>query len=265
MSALSERPSRPVVGTAVPHESAALHVTGEALFTDDLGPRTAALLHAYPVQAPHAHARVTALRPEPALAVPGVLRVLTAADVPGINDAGVKHDEPLFPAEVMYFGHPVCWVLAETIESARLGALAVEVDYEPLPSLISIREAIDAGSFQGGQPQLERGDVEAGLAASEHVFSGEFELSGQEHFYLETHCSLAQVDEAGQMFVQSSTQHPSETQEIVAHVLGVRSHEVTVQCLRMGGGFGGKEMQPHGFAAIAALGATLTGDRSGCA
>jgi xanthine dehydrogenase molybdopterin-binding subunit B len=83
MSALSERPPRPVVGTAVPHESAALHVTGEALFTDDLGPRTAALLHAYPVQAPHAHARVTALRAEPALAVPGVLRVLTAADVPG--------------------------------------------------------------------------------------------------------------------------------------------------------------------------------------
>jgi len=248
-----------VVGTAIQHESAALHVTGEALFTDDLGPRTAGLVHAYPVQAPHAHARVTALRLAPALAVPGVLRVLTAADVPGLNDAGVKHDEPLFPDEVMYYGHPVCWVLADTVESARLGSEAVEVDYEPLPSLISIREAIDAGSFQGGQPQLERGDVEAGLAASDHVFSGEIEFAGQEHFYLETHCSLAQVDEAGQVFVQSSTQHPSETQEIVAHVLGLRSHQVTVQCLRMGGGFGGKEMQPHGFAAIAALGATLTG------
>ena len=83
--------------------------------------------------------------------------------------------------------------------------------------------------------------------------------AGQEHFYLETHCSLALVDENGQIFVQCSTQHPSETQEIVAHVLGLDSHAVTVQCLRMGGGFGGKEMQPHGFAAIAALGATLTG------
>ena len=81
-------------------------------------------------------------------------------------------------------------------------------------------------------------------------------MAGQEHFYLETHCSLALVDEGGQVFVQSSTQHPSETQEIVAHVLGLHSHDVTVQCLRMGGGFGGKEMQPHGFAAIAALGAT---------
>ena len=84
-------------------------------------------------------------------------------------------------------------------------------------------------------------------------------MAGQEHFYLETHCSLAHVDEAGQVFVQSSTQHPTETQEIVAHVLGRHSHDVTVQCLRMGGGFGGKEMQPHGFAAIAALGAVLTG------
>jgi xanthine dehydrogenase large subunit len=259
MSALSERPINPVVGIPLPHESAALHVTGEALYTDDLVNRTKDVLHAYPVQALHAHARVIALRIEPALAVPGVVRVLTADDVPGINDAGVKHDEPLFPDEVMFYGHPVCWVLGETLEAARLGAAAVEVQYEPLPSLITIREAIAAQSFQGGQPHMERGDVETALATSPHVFSAEFEFSGQEHFYLETHCSLAYVDEAGQVFVQSSTQHPSETQEIVAHVLGLRNHEVTVQCLRMGGGFGGKEMQPHGYAAIAALGATLTG------
>ena len=259
MSALSERPTSPVVGVAIPHESAALHVTGEALYTDDLVLRTKDVLHAYPVQAPHAHARITGLRTEPALAVPGVVRVLTAADVPGINDAGVKHDEPLFPDEAMFHGHAICWVLADTIEAARLGATAVEIDYAPLPVLLTIAEAIAARSFQGGQPHMERGDVEAGLAGSDHVFSGEFEFSGQEHFYLETHCALAHVDEAEQVFVQSSTQHPSETQEIVAHVLGRPSHEVTVQCLRMGGGFGGKEMQPHGFAAIAALGAILTG------
>ncbi len=106
---------------------------------------------------------------------------------------------------------------------------------------------------------MARGDVDSGMAAATHVFSGEFELGGQEDFYLETHCSLASVDESGQVFVQSSTQHPSETQEIVAHVLDLHSHEVTVQCLRMGGAFGGKEMQPHGLAAVAALGATLTG------
>ena len=259
MSALSERPANPVVGQAIPHEAAALHVTGEALYTDDLAVRTHGILHAHPVQAPHAHARVTRLDTAPALAVPGVVRVLTADDVPGVNDAGVKHDEPLFPSEVMFHGHAVCWVLGETLEAARLGSLAVEVDYEPLPSLVTVPEAIAAQSFQGGQPHMERGEVDAAFADAGHVFSGEFEFAGQEHFYLETHCSIAQLDENGQVFMQSSTQHPTETQDIVAHVLGVPSHLVTVQCLRMGGGFGGKEMQPHGYAAIAALGATLTG------
>ena len=259
MTTPSNQSTDPVVGQTIPHESAALHVTGAALYTDDLTVRTHGILHAHPVQAPHAHARVTRLHTAPALEVPGVVRVLTAADVPGVNDGGVKHDEPLFPSEVMFLGHAVCWVLGETLESARLGALAVEVDYEPLPSIVTVREAIAADSFQGGRPRLERGDVDAAFAGAEHVFSGELDLAGQEHFYLETHCSVAHVDEGGQVFVQSSTQHPSETQEIVAHVLGLASHAVTVQCLRMGGGFGGKEMQPHGFAAIAALGAVLTG------
>ena len=259
MSALSERPADAVVGTPVAHESAALHVTGEALYTDDLVGRTKDCLHAWPVPVLMAHARVTRLDPEPALSVPGVVRVLTAADVPGVNDAGIKHDEPLFPDEVMFHGHAVCWVLGETLEAARLGALAVEVDYEPLPALVSVRDAIAAESFQGARPTVRRGEPEAQWDACAHVFEGEFEFAGQEHFYLETNAALALVDENGQIFVQSSTQHPSETQEIVAHVLGLSSHEVTVQCLRMGGGFGGKEMQPHGYAAIAALGALVTG------
>ncbi|MEV6286149.1 xanthine dehydrogenase molybdopterin binding subunit [Kribbella sp. NPDC051770] len=260
MSQLSERPAQAVVGVPLPHESAALHVTGEALYTDDLVVRTRDVLHAYPVQSPHAHARIVELRVKPAYDVPGVVRVLTSEDVPGVNDAGVKHDEPLFPnEEVMFHGHAICWVLGETLEAARLGAAAVEVEYDELPSLIGVREAIAAGNFQGTGRHLEHGDVEAAFGTAAHVFEGEFEFAGQEHFYLETHVALALVDEGGQIFVQSSTQHPSETQEIVAHVLGVASHAVTVQCLRMGGGFGGKEMQPHGFAAIAALGATLTG------
>lgn len=248
-----------MIGRPVPHESAALHVTGRALYTDDVAARTPGLLHAHPVQAPHAHARITRLDAGPAYEVAGVVRVLTAEDVPGVNDAGTKHDEPLFPDEVMFFGHAVAWVLADDLESARLGALAVEVDYEPLPSIIEVTDAIAQDSFQGARPRLERGDVDAGFAASSHVFEGEIEFAGQEHFYLETHASLASIDDDGQVFVQCSTQHPTETQEIVAHVLGLASHQVTVQCLRMGGGFGGKEMQPHGFAAIAALGARLTG------
>ncbi len=259
MSHLSERPEKPVVGVSMPHESAALHVTGTALYTDDLVHRTKDVLHAHPVQVMKAHGTITALRTEPALAVPGVVRVLTGADVPGVNDAGMKHDEPLFPDQVMFHGHAVAWVLAETLEAARLGAAAVEVELDEKPSLITLREAMAANSFHGARPVMLAGDVDAGFADSAHVFTGEFQFSDQEHFYLETHAALAHVDENGQMFVQSSTQHPSETQEIVAHVLGLHSHEVTVQCLRMGGGFGGKEMQPHGFAAVAALGARLTG------
>ncbi|MEU6002095.1 xanthine dehydrogenase molybdopterin binding subunit [Streptomyces sp. NPDC047197] len=259
MSHLSERPEKPVVGVSMPHESAVLHVTGAALYTDDLVQRTKDVLHAYPVQVMKAHGRITALRTEPALSVPGVVRVLTGADVPGVNDAGMKHDEPLFPDEVMFHGHAVAWVLGETLEAARLGAAAVEVDLDELPSVVTLQDAMAADRFHGARPLMLTGDVDAGFADAAHVFTGDFQFSDQEHFYLETHAALAHIDEAEQVFVQSSTQHPSETQEIVAHVLGLHSHEVTVQCLRMGGGFGGKEMQPHGFAAIAALGAKLTG------
>jgi xanthine dehydrogenase large subunit len=185
--------------------------------------------------------------------------VLTADDVPGLNDAGEKHDEPLFPSEVMYYGHAVCWVLGETLEAARQGADAVEADYQPLPALITVHDAIRAGSYQGHPRTVSRGNAAAALEQAAYRFSGELEIGGQEHFYLETQAALALVDENGQIFVQSSTQHPSETQDIVAHVLGLSAHHVTVQCLRMGGGFGGKEFQPHGLAAVAALGATLTG------
>ncbi len=256
---LADRPLNPNVGLEISHESADLHVTGTALYTDDLLGRTRNCLHAWPLQAPYAHATITRMDVEPAYAVPGVVRVLTAADVPGVNDAGVKHDEPLFPEEVMFYGHAVCWVLGETEDAARNGAEAIDVDYQSLPSLITVQEAIEAESFQGHQRTVSRGDADAGLTGAAHRFRGEFAYGGQEHFYLETNAALAQIDEGGQVFVQSSTQHPSETQEIVAHVLGLSSHRVTVQCLRMGGGFGGKEMQPHGFAAVAALGATLTG------
>ncbi|MCT1366869.1 xanthine dehydrogenase molybdopterin binding subunit [uncultured Kocuria sp.] len=255
-------PAHPVpagVGTRVAHESAALHVTGEALYTHDLATRDPSCLHAWPVQSPHAHARITDLRIDAARATPGVVDVLTAEAVPGLNDAGVKHDEPLFPSEAMYFGHAVCWVIGETAEAARIGAEAVEVDYEPLPSIVTVPEAIEAQSFQGPQHLMERGDSAAGLKDSAHRFKGTFEFGGQEHFYLETHASYARVDEGGQVMVNSSTQHPTETQEIVAHVLGLSSHDVTVQSLRMGGAFGGKEMQPHGLAAVAALAAVRTG------
>ncbi|MGK0619381.1 xanthine dehydrogenase molybdopterin binding subunit [Meiothermus cerbereus] len=247
-----------IIGRAVPHESARAHVTGQALYTDDLWPRYPQVLHAWPVQAPHAHARIIRLEASPAYAMPGVVRVLSAADVPGQNDSGIKGDEPLFPSEVMYHGQAVAWVLAESEEAARLGAAQVQVEYEPLPAILTLEEAIRQGSFQGAMLQARRGDVAQGLKASARVLEGELELGGQEHFYLETQASLALLDESGHILVHASTQHPSETQEVVAQVLGLPRSQVTVQCIRMGGGFGGKEVQANPYAAVAALGAFLT-------
>src|SRR5689334_12237813 len=181
MSHLSQRPESGAdsyeVGKAIPHEAAALHVTGQALYTDDLVARTKDCLHAYPVQVFVAKAKITKLDVEPAYAVPGVVRVLTAEDVPGVNDAGVKHDEPLFPTEIRFFGHAACYVLGETLEAARLGAGAVVVEVEPEPSLVEVTDAIEARAFQGAQPTVERGDVEGGLKQAAHLFSGVFEFA----------------------------------------------------------------------------------------
>ncbi|MGO2691115.1 MAG: xanthine dehydrogenase molybdopterin binding subunit, partial [Corynebacterium variabile] len=193
MSSLSQRPADPVVGESHVHESAAGHVTGTALYTDDLVNRYPGILHAHPVQSPHAHARILGLRVDAAYGVPGVVCVLTSADVPGVNDAGTKHDEPLFPdadgGEVMFVGHAVAWVLGESLEAARLGAAAVEVDYEPLDAVLTLTDAIAKDSFHGAQPTMLRGDAAAALDTaasdrSQHTMSGTFEFSGQEHFYL---------------------------------------------------------------------------------
>ena len=260
MSQLSQRPERPIVGEWHPHESAVEHVTGSALYTDDLDRRLVGVLHAYPVQSTQAHAKILKVGIDGAYRVPGVVRVITASDIPGVNDQGAKHDEPMLPVdEVMFYGQPVVWVLGEDLEAAKAGASAVEVDYEPLDSLITLQDAIAAQSFHGIQPVIDKGDSQAAIRDAARVFEGTFEFSGQEHFYLETQNSLAMVDEIGQVMIHSSTQHPTETQDIVSHILGIPAHRITVQVLRMGGAFGGKEMQSHGCAAVAALGALLTG------
>ena len=248
-----------IAGQPVPHESAHGHATGEALYTDDLAGRFPRLLHAWPVLAPHAHALVTALDAAPALAEPGVAATLTAADVPGEADSGAnRHDEPLFPSEVMYHRQPVAWVLGETLEAAQRGAARVSVEWQPLPAVLTIADAIAAGSFHAGPLHLRRGDAAAAMKASPHRLQGELAIGGQEHFYLETQCAIAWLDESGGVVIESSTQHPSETQEVVGRVLGLPRHQVTVECLRMGGAFGGKEVQANPWAAIAALGAWKT-------
>jgi len=246
-------------GMAVPHESARGHVTGEALYTDDLVGRFPQTLHAWPVLAPHAHALVTWLDAGPALAEPGVVATLTGSDVPGEGNSGAnRHDEPLFPDEVMHHLQPVAWVLGESLEAAQRGAARVTVTYQPLPAILTIEEAIARQAFHSGPLHLRRGDAARAVAESALRIGGELHIGGQEHFYLETQCALAWLDESGGVALHSSTQHPSETQDVVARVLGIPRSQVTVECLRMGGAFGGKEVQANPWAAVAALGAWKT-------
>ncbi len=237
------------------HESARGHVTGEALYTDDLVNRLPHVLHAWPVMSPHAHAIVTSLDVSPALEEPGVVATLTAADLGGHEHPG----EPLFPTEVMYHQQPVAWVLAESLDAAQRGAARIAPQYLALPAILTIEDAIAAGSFLAGPCRLQRGTVEAGVAKNAAAtIQGELRIGGQEHFYLESQCAIAWLDESGGVSLHSSTQHPSETQDWVARTLGLPSHMVTVECLRMGGAFGGKEVQANPYAAIAALGAWKT-------
>ena len=242
------------------HESAVGHVTGRAAYTDELHP-PAGLVSLWPVQAPHAHARILEIDAGDARKCPGVLAVLTAHDIPGENDTGpILHDEPLIPAsEVQFHGQAVAWIVAEDEAAAQAAARHVRVSYEPLPACLTLRQAIDEGSFHLPPATVSRGDAETALAAAPHRLRGEVDCGGQDHFYLETHASFVQIDAEGIVHVVSSTQHPTETQIIVARVLGIPAHRVVCRCLRMGGGFGGKETQANPFAAVAAVAAKVTG------
>jgi xanthine dehydrogenase large subunit len=255
---MNRRESAPVA--ALLHESAAGHVSGRAIYADEQYPPSG-LLSLYPVQATHAHARILAIDVRAAAAMPGVVAVLTAADIPGTNDTGpIVHDEPLLPSDrVSYHGQALAWVVAESEEQAAAAAKQVRVDYEPLPALLDVHAAIAAESFHLPPVRVARGDVADALANAPHRLDGELMVGGQDHFYLETQACWASIDSEGLVQVVSSTQHPSETQHMVAHVLGVASHRVVCRCLRMGGGFGGKETQANAFAAAAALAAFKTG------
>ncbi len=244
-----------------PHESAERHVSGSALYTHDIALRRGGVLHAHPVRATVAHARIERIDATRALAAPGVRAVLTAADVPGHNNTGPsRDDEPLFAADAIEFhGQVVAAVLAETPDQARAAAALVEIEHHPLAPILGIEDAIAAGSFHTEPHVLARGDVEAGLAEAPHRLEGRLHIGGQEHFYLETHCALAEPDGEGGIQVTSSTQHPSETQTIVAEVLGVARNRVVVESPRMGGGFGSKETQANPWAALCAVGAHATG------
>jgi xanthine dehydrogenase molybdopterin binding subunit/xanthine dehydrogenase small subunit len=245
---------------AIPHESAHKHVSGQAVYTDD---QTAGqgMLEVWPVCSPHAHARILKCDASAARAMPGINAVLLAEDVPGENNVGaVKRDEILLPAkEVFFHGQIVALVVGESLEACRAAATKVLVEYEPLPPIVTLAQAVTARSFHNAPNFMRRGKLGEALADSPMTMDGSFELGGQEHFYLETHAAWVKPGEDGAMFVSSSTQYPAEVQAVIAHLLKLPANKVVVQSLRMGGGFGGKETQAATPAALAALAAHYTG------
>ncbi len=244
----------------LPHESSHKHVTGEAIYTDDQPPGKN-LLEVWPVCSPHAHAKILKRDATTARQMHGIKAVLLAEDIPGANNVGgIKKDEILLAdKEVLYHGHIVALVVGESQEACRAAAEKVVVEYEPLPPVLTLRDAVAKNSAHNEPNFIRRGNCDEVLRAAPLSFEGEFELGGQEHFYLETQAALAEPGEDGSVFVVSSTQHPSEVQQVIGHVLRLPANKVVVQSPRMGGGFGGKETQAATPAALAALAAHHTG------
>lgn len=246
----------------IPHDSAAAHVTGRALYVDDLV-EPKGCLHLALGLSERARARIVALDLEAVRAAPGVVLVLTGRDPGASVDISPVHagDEPVLPAdEVVYCGQPIFVVAAETREQARRAARLARIVYEDLPAVLTIEAARAARSGFVCEPlRLKRGDVEPALAAAPRRLAGRMRIGGQEHFYLEGQVALAVPAVEGEMLVWSSTQHPTETQLLVARALDLPMAAVTVRCRRLGGGFGGKETQANLFAVLAALVARRTG------
>ncbi len=250
------------VGISRPHESAALHVAGEATYIDDL-PELAGTLHVALGLSPVAHGKLTGMALDKIRALPGVVAVLSAADIPGPNDCGsIIHDDPILAEEELrWLGQPVFAVVAETRDLARRAAAKAKdvLSIEPLPHVLTPQDAHAKGQYVLPPMHLTRstreGGARAAIDASPHTLKGVFDVGGQEQFYLEGQISYAIPKEADGMLVHCSTQHPSEMQHLVAHALKLAANQVQVECRRMGGGFGGKESQSALFACVAAVAA----------
>jgi xanthine dehydrogenase large subunit len=257
--AIDPRP-RPGLGSPLPHESARAHVTGQAIYIDDIPPTRGELLVDF-VGSPLAHGRIASIDVAEASRIEGVVAVLTDSDIPGARTFGPVFDdeEVLAGDECHHVGQPIVLIAAETRGALRAAKAAVRIAMEPLPAVLTIDQAIAGGHYLGPTRRIARGDAPGALGRAEHTLSGEFRMGGQEHFYLETQAARAVPGEGGQILIQSSTQNPSEVQGVVARVLGLRHHQVVCECRRMGGGFGGKESQAAHPAALAALVAARTG------
>lgn len=254
-----DAPPLAVVHESLPQDSAVLHVTGQATYIDDI-PEPHGTLHIALGLAPRARGKIRSLDLSAVLAVEGVVRVITGADVPGKNDSSPHlGDEPMLATgEIAFHNQAVFAVVATTRKAARIAARLGRFDIEAEKPSVSIADARAEGGRVLPDYAWSNERVAPALAEAPHRLVGEIEIGGQEHFYLEGQAAFALPGEGDEMFVHSSTQHPSEVQHIVARVLGVADHNITVECRRMGGGFGGKESQASQFAAIAAVAAKLT-------
>jgi xanthine dehydrogenase large subunit len=246
------------VGIDVPHDSARGHVTGESLYVDDLPPLAGELLVDF-VWSPFAHARIKSVDLTEARKLEGIAGLWTYRDLSHNAFGPIAKDEPLLAEELCEFrGQPIVVIAAETHAHANAAKRAIKIEYEELSPILTIEEAIAAKSFLGDTRYIRRGDADAAMATAEHVLEGVFENQGQDHFYLESQAALVVPGEFGALTVHSSTQHPTEVQEVIAHLLGLDMSQVVVNTKRMGGAFGGKESQATHPAAMASLVALRT-------
>ena len=248
------------VGAALAHDSAHLHVTGRASYTDDL-PEPRDLLHVAVGMSSVAHARIGNVDMSKVLAAPGVVEVCLATDIAGVNNCGpIVKDDPIFATDlVQYVGQPVFAVAATTVDAARKAAQLANIDYEELDAVLDALTAVEKKSFVLPSETLVRGDPDAALERAPHRARRRVFLGGQDQFYLEGHIAMAIPEEDNCLLVYSSTQHPDEVQMLIAHATQRAVSDVTVICRRMGGAFGGKESQAALIACIAALAADKSG------
>lgn len=239
------------------HDSAHKHVSGTAEYIDDINEPTG-LLHAYLGLSEIANGVITSMDLSAVEAEDGVIGVLTADDIKGHNDISPtgKKDDPVFAQNIDFHGQPIFAVIAKTRAVARKAAKLAKVEYQTKDHITDVADAIEQDYPLVTEPlTLKRGDAVKALETSSQRISGQMRIGGQDHFYLEGHIAMAIPGEDDDVLVYSSTQHPSEVQHMVGHVLNIPSHAIIVNVRRMGGGFGGKETQSNLFAAVAALAA----------
>lgn len=248
------------VGRALAHDSAALHVSGGAAYIDDLA-EPKGILHLAPVLAQVARGRIVSRELDEVYGAPGVVTVLSAADIPGTNECSpsVGGDPILADGDVLFHGQVLFAVVAETRDQARRAARLARVDIEERRPRVTVDDGVESGETVLDNYTFRRGDPVGAIGRSANRIQGRIRIGGQEHFYLEGQVALALPAENGEMRVMSSTQHPSEVQHLVARMLGRPDAKVVCECRRMGGAFGGKESQAAQWACLAALASHVTG------